>query len=976
MKRCVLLICMIVLTISVFAKQYEMLGRIFDAETEQRLMDATVTLINADNNEVLGSIVDESFGLKADKNNWFLLKFNAKASDTFRMKLSVELPGYKPRTLFMDFNKDFPQRKQIEEPIWVVKEDCDMSPEMMRSLKEVTVTATKIKMVMRGDTIVYDASAFQLSEGSMLDALVSQLPGVELNTNGQITVNGKFVNSLLVDGKDFFSGDPNVALRNLPAYIVKNIKVYDRNDEESKRRKTDMTAEDIVMDVRLKKQYQQGLLGNIEGGYGSAGSYMGRLFALEYARNGRVSVFANLNNINNDSRGPGIFGNDWQDGQLDNNGERRLLKAGVDWQWVFLEKQTESGRRRHLSMDGNVEYSNVHTDLTTLKAGTQFLSQGDRYTRSRTIENNRDEQLTARLYIGAVTSNWLYMALNPRFSYNTGRFAHEGTSGQFAHDPQEKERGEAIDSIRNSISGPYATATRLIYRNEEDGNNKRKEISTSGNLNISISNFNVDPNHGLNLYFDWTTRNRHYDAHENRCIDYREDPLAAIRQYQFTKYPEKSWSVSPAVRGFIRFNENSNSRLWLTYRLTNAYDRGVKDVYDLSDPFATVEEARLDAVNSFFSRLRSLKNNVRGEFSMSPEIAEDWRLDIKANAEIELIRRKLAYERNVIDTVLMRDNFTIKPDVSFRFINDSKLIRSYEIQFLATPKLADMTRMLNTFDNADPLNIYLGNPDLKTSVTYRGKLAFEQKQPVSNRVLTAEAYYYYYADRVSEMKIYDPVSGVNSYKPINIDGSYRVYGKLNYTTPIDHKRNFWLTTQTSADYIHNPDYISESTESDAVKEVVNNLSLSENLRVTWRAAQGYNFGLTLGGTWRNACSASSWFSTINAADLKGGLTANLELPGSITLATDFMVYKRVGYDDESLNTTDCVWNARVERSFFNGKLTGRIDAYDLLGQLSNVTTAINSLGRMETWTNSMRRYVLVSLVYKFNIIPSVAPTIN
>jgi hypothetical protein len=95
-------------------------------------------------------------------------------------------------------------------------------------LDGITVTASKVKMVMHGDTIVYNADAFQLSEGSMLDALIRQLPGSELKSDGRIYVNGRFVESLLLNGKDFFKGNNTVLLQNLPTYAVNSIKVYEK----------------------------------------------------------------------------------------------------------------------------------------------------------------------------------------------------------------------------------------------------------------------------------------------------------------------------------------------------------------------------------------------------------------------------------------------------------------------------------------------------------------------------------------------------------------------------------------------------------------------------------------------------------------------------------------------------------------------------------------------------------------------------
>ena len=90
-------------------------------------------------------------------------------------------------------------------------------------LGEVQVNATKVKFYMNEDTLVYNADAFELSEGSMLDALIEQLPGVELKDDGRIYVNGRFVESLLLNGKDFFKGDNLIMLENLPSYMVKNI---------------------------------------------------------------------------------------------------------------------------------------------------------------------------------------------------------------------------------------------------------------------------------------------------------------------------------------------------------------------------------------------------------------------------------------------------------------------------------------------------------------------------------------------------------------------------------------------------------------------------------------------------------------------------------------------------------------------------------------------------------------------------------
>ena len=171
-----------------------------------------------------------------------------------------------------------------------------------RVLPAATVAATKVKMVFKGDTIVYNADAFQLAEGSMLDALVAQLPGVQLS-GGRITVNGEFVSSLLINGKDFFNGNAKIALDNLPSYIVNKIKVYKREHESAYiTGPSSETEKPLVMDVNLKKQYAIGFIANMEGGGGTDERYLARLFALRYTGQSRLSIYGNITNTGDMAR--------------------------------------------------------------------------------------------------------------------------------------------------------------------------------------------------------------------------------------------------------------------------------------------------------------------------------------------------------------------------------------------------------------------------------------------------------------------------------------------------------------------------------------------------------------------------------------------------------------------------------------------------------------------------------------------------
>ena len=132
------------------------------------------------------------------------------------------------------------------------------------ALNEVKVTATKVKMYYKGDTLVYDADAFKLPDGSMLDALIRQLPGVTLNDAGEIFVNGRKVDELLLGSRTFFRGNNKVLMENLPYYTVKDLKVYEKQTDKSEALGYDVEPRRYVMDVNLRPEYSQGYIANVE----------------------------------------------------------------------------------------------------------------------------------------------------------------------------------------------------------------------------------------------------------------------------------------------------------------------------------------------------------------------------------------------------------------------------------------------------------------------------------------------------------------------------------------------------------------------------------------------------------------------------------------------------------------------------------------------------------------------------------------
>lgn len=253
--------------------------------------------------------------------------------------------------------------------------DIYMQKKTLR-LKEAVVKATMVRMLYKGDTLVYNANAFALPNGSMLDDLVRQLPGVEIR-DGNVFVNGRLVEDLLLGGKDFFNGNPQAALKNLPAYVVNRVKVYEKEGVLSETMGTDMGDKSYVMDVHLKRQYIGTYVGQLKGGYGTKKRYEGGLFAMRFDERQSFTLSGDFNNLNTDNsyNQYGGFARD----KLSGLHERNYLSADYLY---------EPNKKLKLTANAVFEHRGERTTQGT--ASETFLAGGNTYGRSLTTSSDRN----------------------------------------------------------------------------------------------------------------------------------------------------------------------------------------------------------------------------------------------------------------------------------------------------------------------------------------------------------------------------------------------------------------------------------------------------------------------------------------------------------------------------------------------------------------------------------------------------------
>ncbi len=359
--------------------------------------------------------------------------------------------------------------KPIEIYLWDIPMRRSSQKMFDKQLNEAVVTATKVKFYTKGDTLVYNADAFQLQEGSMLDALVAQLPGAELKPDGRIMVNGKFVESLLLNGRDFFKGDNTVLLDNLPAYMVHQVKVYTEESETSKLLGRKVDDGRFVMDVKLKRQYAIGWLVNAEAGYGTENRYLGRFFAMRYTPQSRLSLFGNLNNVNDRRKPDGNGG--WGDFDV-SGGLTSTKRGGLDYS-VF-------DKRDRFQLSGNADVT--YTDNVNAWGGssTNFIPGGDVYNVTSSCTNSSNLSISTQhdLKFNFLQKHHAF-SLSPSFNYQKSDYNYNFLNGTFGINPVG-DYAAVLDSL---FSPDWTTTIRhLIRRNGEQavGNSR----TTNGNMSF------------------------------------------------------------------------------------------------------------------------------------------------------------------------------------------------------------------------------------------------------------------------------------------------------------------------------------------------------------------------------------------------------------------------------------------------------------------------------------------------------------
>lgn len=916
-----------------------------DSFTKHGIPDACITLADT-NGIVMYTLWTQR---KYDSNKAFWMGTVARKTQKFLLK--AEHPEYETAVLNIEMNK--PGRMmEYEFPELLMKRKMNET-----TLNEVTVSATRVQIAYKGDTIVVNADAFKIPEGSMLDALVASVPGAELRDDGTIYMNGRKVDYLTLNGKDFFKGNNKIMLDNLPYYVVNKLKFYEKDVPRSQMMHQNTGQKDYVMDVEMKQEYSIGYTANAEAGYGTNKRWLGRLFGLRFTDNSRLVIFANANNTN-DTRKPGANG--WGDASRIPEGEKDTEMIGGS-----LNIDDKHGRYGE-----NVEASVCWTDNKneTRASNETFLSDGSVYRRSQDISRNKDfcASLSNELKLKKMG---LILKTNGSYSKQDG----EGLlrSASFSSAPSAFGSClQVLDSVfsRSVTSGLQGISINRVFDqtkyNSFDYSFRQsidldKKLPWGDDLNISVSG-------------DYSKSNK--DDLRKIDLAYPNGMQADNRQDQFSSYRYHGYLYN--AHGGYTFCMYDYWYIYLRYDYNQQYGKTNSNLYRLdwlgfnSDlgilPSQINYMHAIDPNNSYQSSY--LTKTHKSEVGFSHNFyGERYALLFSVYVPVINKGESVRYLKSESHYNLRQYNWFVEPSAWFHYINKTNrslwLLDNIDFTYQCSVQTPNLVQKIDVYDTSNPLIITKGNSDLKVSRNHYLKLNlgtgnWERYFGLTVNVSILD-------NMVANGFTYNPRNGVYTYQPENVKGNWRAKYSVYIRRFLDKDKHFQIQDRIDYNYIHNVDLAQVEGYLTSQYSRVNHHLTSQHLTVSY-SKETLRAELVGDFAWNVATRELNDINNVNAFDFSYGLSGQYTFPWKIQLATDLKMYSRRGYEEPSMNTNELVWNASVSRPFLKGKLIVKVDAFDILNQLSSTRYVVNGQGRTETWQLSMPRYAMLKVVYKFN----------
>lgn len=939
MKKSILTMLLLLVSITSFAQERLVSGAIIDRDTKDPVEQVTVQLLKTDSTYVTGAISNEKglFQLNAPENGKYLLKITSV--------------GYKPTVKRVVIEQD----KNLALGNVVVGADAIM-------LKGAVVTAMAQKVTLKEDTFVYNSAAYRTPEGSVVEELVKRLPGAEVSDDGTIKINGKEVKKILVDGKEFMTGDTKTALKNLPTSIIDKIKAYDEKSDLSKVTGIDDGEEQTVLDFNVKKGMNKGLMSNIDLGIGNKDRYSARGMGGYFNSNNRFMLFGNANNTSD--RGFGGGGPRRGFGGGNGLNASKMLAANYNYEEKNKFKFNTSLRWNH--SDG---------DVWSRRSSENFMGSSSSFSNSLNQNFSRSDSWNGNIRLEWMPDTMTNILFRPYISWTTNDSRSTGISASYNQNPYQYSDDPLSDEAIEKMNEDDAVVN--TQRSVSLNNSKNNNISGMLQLNRKLNN--KGRNVTLRMDAKYTDKDSKSISLQNAHLYLVQTAAGLDSTYQTNRYnltPSKDYSYSAQA--------TYSEPLWKTtflqfsYKFTYSYSKSDRSTYDFSkysfdginpeygawdNYLGRLDGGLGDYRDDKLSRYSEYRNYTHDIQVMMRFIRQKYNLNFGVMIQPQRSKFIQDYQGKYVDTVRTVTNVSPTLDFRYRFSKMSNL----RVNYRGTTSQPSISQLLDITDNSDPLNISKGNPGLKPSFTQNFRLFYNNFVQNHNKGVMTYINFSTTSNSISNKVTYDETTGGRISRPENINGNWNVMGAFMFNCSIDSAGVWNINTDTNLGYNHYVSYLSLDKSQDSQKNTTQNTTWNERLSLSYRNDW---LELSLDGTlaYNHAKNKLQPNSNLDTWQFSYGPSMTLTAPWGTSLNTSLSCSSRRGYSDASMNTDEFVWNAQLSQGFLKGKpLTVMLQFYDLLHQQSTFSRAISSVSRTDTEYNAINSYAMLHVVYRMNL---------
>lgn len=945
MRQYLMLLFFIAVSTLAMAAGRKIDGIIVDRNSKEAVAMATVQLLKSDSTYVTGGLTDENglFIITAPSNGKYLLKISNVGYATAIKKIEIA----------DDKNLNMGKLELTEEAVM---------------LEGITATALAKKVVVVEDTFVYNSAAYKTPEGSAVEELIRLIPGAKVDDSGNITINGKSVKKIKMDGKEFMNGDTQTAIKNLPTAIVERVKAYEGKSDRSRITGIDDGEDEMTLDFSIKRGMNKGILGNLDLGYGSHDRYAERLMFGMFKDNLRMMSFCNFNNVNNmgfGGRGGGFGRN--------RNGLNTANMVGVNFNYE---------KKGILKWNGSVRWNHGTSNQYTKSSSESFVIGNQSFSNSLSQNYSKDKRWKAQMRFEWTPDTMTNIMFRPSFSWSDNDSRSGGVNATFDDDPFKNTdyrfSVEQMDEILATMEAlglakNSRTNSRLSYG---DSKNVRGWMQINRKLNTEGRNI------ALNLSANYSTSNNKVLSTQNVRLYQVQNGDYSINRWNLT--PSTNWNYSAE----LSYSEPIALKTYLqfSYKFSGSYSKSDRSTYDFSDfsslpadyahllsslGINNIPEYRqweyyvldnyadyYDQSVSRFSEYRNYTHDIELQFR---RVRDNYNFNFGVLAQPQHQTFRQRYLNNVTDR--SRNVFNISPTANFRYY----FTKQHQLRFRYRGRTSQpsMENMVEITDNSDPMNITVGNPNLKPSFTNNFNLFYNNYMTSYSRNILFGTGFSNTRNATVHSVAYNNMTGARTNTYQNINGNWNANVWAEYSQSLDSIGHWFVTTHPEYNFSNSVGLVTLNQNSDSQKSITRQHNFGERLSGSFRNSW-LNVDVDGNVSYSHSTNDIQLSANLDTWSFSYGGSMQITLPWNMQLSTDMHMRSRRGYNDASLNTNELIWNAQISQNFLRAKnLVAYLQFYDILQKQSNLSRVINERMRSDTEYNSINSFAMLRVSYRF-----------